>query len=41
MIRYLTTSDEVVIDVDENYQHVHETEENFEYNTNIFQLTSQ
>lgn len=41
MIRYLTTSDEVVIDVDENYEHVHEREENFEHNTNVFQWTSQ
>ena len=41
MIRYLTTSDEVVIDVDENYEHVHEREGNFEHNTNVFQWTSQ
>ena len=41
MIRYLTTSDEVVIDDDENYQHVHEREENFVHNINVFQWISQ
>ena len=41
MVRYLITSVKVVIDVDENNQHVHERDKNSVNNTNIFQWTAQ